>query len=391
MSQPALVFHNGPIFDGERLLADRFAAFENCKLTQIGQISDLPSGGEKIDLSGDILSLGYVDLQVNGGGGVMFNDAPSVETLRRIAAAHRGLGVRRFLPTLITDTPQITRAAITATIEAVQAGVPGIAGLHLEGPHLSIAKKGAHDGALIRPMEDHDLSALLEAADQLPCLKVTVAPENVTEAQVTALSDAGVLVSLGHTDADFDTCRRYFAAGARFATHLFNAMSQIGSREPGLVGAVLATGNVSAGLISDGVHVHPETMRIARQSKTAPGHIYFVSDSMAVAGTTETSFELGGRKILRREGQLRLEDGTLAGADLDLTTAISVSVGEVGLSLETALASATTIPAALIALRNYRLEAAVTDLDDLIRIKADLSDVHPLVFENEKPSFHPSQ
>ncbi|WP_171212258.1 N-acetylglucosamine-6-phosphate deacetylase [Ruegeria sp. HKCCA5426] len=348
MTNNTVTFRNGPIFDGNRLLYDHAITFRDGEEGEIRPESDAV-GGEVVDLKGDILSPGYCDLQVNGGDGIMLNDNPSVQTVQRIAAAHRRLGVVSLLPTLITDTAEKTQAAIEATVQAVREGVSGVAGLHLEGPHLSVARKGAHDADLIRPMDDTDLAALIAAADALPCLMVTVAPEAVTERQVAVLHDAGVLVSLGHSDADFATCQRYAAAGARCVTHLFNAMSQLGNREPGLVGAALANGGLSAGLIADGIHVHPEVMRAAWAAKTSPGQIFLVSDAMAVAGTDLTAFELEGRRITRTNGKLTLEDGTLAGADLDLTTAIRVLVTQVGVPLPQALAAATSYPSQLIA------------------------------------------
>ena len=373
MTEKTVTFRNGRIFDGTSLLDGYAILFANGRAVALGRDADIPRDREDIDLAGDILSPGYIDLQVNGGDGVMFNDDPSVETLRRIAQAHRRLGVTALLPTLITDTPEKTRAAIAAATEATRQGLDGMAGLHLEGPHLSVARKGAHDPALIRPMEHVDLDALLEAKKALPVLKITVAPENVTEDQVASLARAGVLVSLGHSDADFDTCRRYVAAGARCVTHLFNAMSQLGNREPGLVGAALASGNVSAGLIADGIHVHPETIRAAWAAKTGPGRIFLVSDAMAVAGTDRTEFTLNGRRICRRNGMLTLSDGTLAGADLDLTTAIGVMVGKVGIDAALALQAATRVPAALIGRPFAGLGAPTTKLSDMIRISADFS------------------
>ena len=360
-----LVIHGGPIFDGERLHSSSAAVFENGKLSRITPESDAPDG---TDLDGDILSPGFTDLQVNGGGGVLLNADPSVDTIQRIATAHLGLGTRHLLPTLITDTPEITQAAIAAAFEACKAGTPGVAGLHLEGPHLSVERKGAHDANLIRPMEQPDLDTLLAAARELPALMVTLAPESVTPAQVTALAEAGVIVSLGHTDADFDTCATYAKAGARLVTHLFNAMSQLGSRAPGLVGAALHSATLSAGLIADGIHVHPATMRAAFKAKTGPSKIFLVSDAMAVAGSDLTSFTLNGRDIHRRDGRLTLADGTLAGADLDLVTAVRVLVQDVGLPLETALASATSIPAKIIGHPAIPEKTA-----DFIRIKSDLT------------------
>ncbi len=349
MTNRTVTFRNGPIFDGNRLLYDHAITFRGEGEGEILPDASAAGDGEIVDLKGDILSPGYCDLQVNGGDGVMFNDDPSVETIRRIAEAHRRLGVLSLLPTLITDTREKTQTAIEATVKAIRAGVPGVVGLHLEGPHLSVARKGAHDAALIRPMDELDLAALIAAAAELPCLMVTVAPEAVTEQQVSALHEAGVLVSLGHSDADFATCQQYAAAGARCVTHLFNAMSQLGNREPGLVGAALANGGLSAGIIADGVHVHPEVMRAAWAAKSAPGQIFLVSDAMAVAGTDQAEFKLEGRRITRENGRLTLEDGTLAGADLDLTTAIRVLVTQVGVPLPQALAAATSYPAQLIA------------------------------------------
>lgn len=348
MTQDTLTIRNAQVFDGKSLSPGYAVRFDGGRVAALGPEGEVHAAGDVVDLEGDILSPGYVDLQVNGGGGVMFNDDPSVETLTRIAKAHASLGVTRLLPTLITDTAERTQAAIAAAIDAVRAGVSGIAGLHLEGPHLSVARKGAHDPELIRPMEKRDLDDLLAAAAALPFLKVTVAPENITEEQVSALSKAGVLVSLGHSDADFDTCRRYFAAGARCVTHLFNAMSQLGNREPGLVGATLASETVSAGLIADAIHVHPEALRTAWAAKRGEGRLFLVSDAMSVAGSDQTQFKLGGRVITRKAGRLTLADGTLAGADLDLTTAVRTLVGQVGVSLTEALEAATRRPAHLI-------------------------------------------
>ena len=373
MTQNVVTFLNGRIFDGKRLRCGHAIRFVDGHAREFGPDAGVPRDGKVVDLSGDILAPGYVDLQINGGGGVMLNDDPSVDTLRRIAGAHRNLGVATLLPTLISDSAERTRATIEATIEAVQEGVPGIAGLHLEGPHLSIARKGAHDPAFIRPMEDDDLHTLVTASGKLPVLKVTVAPESVTEEQVSTLARAGTLVSLGHSDASLEVCMRYFAAGARCVTHMFNAMSQLGNREPGLVGAALGCGGVSASLIADAVHVHPETIRAAWAAKAGPGRMFLVSDAMAVAGTDLTEFELGGRLIRRRDGALRLQDGTLAGADLELTFAIKMLVENASVSLESALQAAISHPAALIGVPGAVADAQLRKLSELRRISSDLT------------------
>ena len=237
-----------------------------------------------------MIAPGFVDLQVNGGGGVMLNDDPSVEAIEKICAAHRPFGTTSLLPTLITDTREKTKAAIAAGIEAQRRGVPGFRGLHLEGPHLSIARKGAHDPALIRPMDEEDVQILIEAKKSLETLYVTVAPESVTPAQISRLSKAGIVVSIGHSDTNYETAAACFEAGATSVTHLFNAMSQIGNREPGLAGAALDAGSVFCGLIADGFHVHEAVMRAALRAKPGPGRIFLVTDAMSTVGSDITSF-----------------------------------------------------------------------------------------------------
>ncbi|GAB4389078.1 N-acetylglucosamine-6-phosphate deacetylase [Albidovulum sp.] len=378
MTGGRIVCRGGPIFDGTRLLHGRAAIFENGRLaaiTDADAAGRAARAGRVHDLGGAILAPGYVDLQVNGGGGVMFNDDPSPAVLERIAAAHRGMGTLNLLPTLISDSPDKTRAAIEAVARATADGLPGIAGLHLEGPHLAPARRGAHDPRWLRPMAAADLDLLCGAARRLPALMVTLAPEAATPAQVRALAAAGVLVSLGHSDADFATCLAHAEAGARAVTHLFNAMSQLSARAPGLVGAALDCGALSAGLIADGIHVHPAALRAAWAAKRGPGRIFLVSDAMAVAGTAARAFDLGGRRIERRDGRLTLADGTLAGADLELTRAVRVMVDRAGLDLAAALAAATRVPAALIG-REAAL-APGTGCDALIRIDLQAGTARP--------------
>ena len=303
------------------------------------------------DLGDVTLAPGFVDVQVNGGGGVLFNNNITPEGIATICAAHRKLGTAWLLPTLITDTPDNTSSAIEAAVEAQETRVAGFAGLHLEGPHLSVARKGAHDPALIRPMDEPDLARLLNAKERLRTLLVTVAPESVTPDQIRTMARAGIIVSLGHSDCSHDTAMRCFDAGASMVTHLFNAMSQLTNREPGLVGAALSAGSVSAGLIADAIHVHPTSMRAALKAKNGPGPIFIVTDAMATAGSGIQSFELNGRTIHRAKpshgspGRLTLADGTLAGADIDMATSIRVLVEQAGVGLEQALAMATSLPA----------------------------------------------
>lgn len=346
MTEIVKVFTGADIHDGTRLHRGSVLAQLQDGSRRMLDPLEVPQGTPAAGLERGVLCPGFIDLQVNGGGGVMFNDTPDVATLRRIARAHRGTGVAGFLPTLITDTPDRTQAAIEATVDAIAIGVPGIIGLHLEGPHLSFARKGAHDGALIRPMQEADLALILRAAKRLPNLMVTVAPENITNTQISAMAEAGVIVSLGHSDEDYESCMAAFDAGARCVTHLFNAMSQMTSRAPGLVGAALARGGVHAGLIADGIHVHPASMRNALAAK-AEG-VFLVSDAMATAGSDITSFMLNGREVYRKEGRLTLADGTLAGADLEMGRAVHTLTHAVGIPLEAALAQAISGPLALL-------------------------------------------
>jgi N-acetylglucosamine-6-phosphate deacetylase len=238
---------------------------------------------------------------------------------------------------------------IAAGIVAARDRTPGFLGLHLEGPHLDPRRKGAHDPALIRAMTDADLAALVAAAQALPALMITLAPSGATLAQIAALRAAGAVVSLGHAECSHTEAVAAMAAGATCATHLFNAMSPLGNRSPGLVGAVL-DGAGFAGLIADGIHVDPAVMRVALAAK--PDGVFLVSDCMSVAGTALHELALGGRRVLRRDGSLRLEDGTLAGADLTLPQAIRTLVMHRAATPARALAMATSVPAAALGIGN---------------------------------------
>ncbi len=336
------------IFDGHSLHHGKALLLEGGLFAGICAAGTVPAGAKAVQVDGGTVLPGFVDLQVNGGGGVMFNDDTTVAGLAVIAQAHASTGTAAILPTLITDTPARTRAAIEAAVQAIAQDVPGIIGLHLEGPHLSVARKGAHDPALIRPMGPEDLALLCEAAGRLPNLMLTVAPESVTPEQIAKLVAAGAIVSLGHSDCSYDMARACFAAGASCATHLYNAMSPLGHREPGLVGAVLDTGGVHCGLIADAIHVHPASIRAALGAKQGPGQVFLVTDAMATVGSDITGFELNGRRVLRREGRLTLETGSLAGADLEMPKALSVMVQVVGVGLAQALAMATGFPSQLL-------------------------------------------
>lgn len=343
------VFSGAGIFDGERMHSESVLLVDDGRIAGIGPMDAAPDG-ERVTLDGGVLCPGLVDLQVNGGGGLMLDGKTDLAGLATICSAHAGLGATSLLPTLITDTPEATAHVISLAIAATGVGMPGFLGLHLEGPHLDPRRKGAHDHRLIRPMLDADCKMLCKAARHLPTLMVTVAPSAVTGQQIAALRSAGVIVSLGHSECTFDEAQLAMEAGANCATHLFNAMSPLGSREPGLVGAVLSGDTAAAGIIADGIHVAPATLRVATSARRTG--LFLVSDAMCVAGTSLVEFTLGERVIQRWAGRLTLADGTLAGADLTLPDAIRLMIEAVGLSPERAIAMATSSPADAIARQN---------------------------------------
>lgn len=364
------------IFDGDLWHDDRVLLIADGKVAGIVGHDEVPPSVARKNMNGARIVPGFVDLQVNGGGGVLLNEQPDIDGIRTICAAHARFGTTALLPTLITDTREITIRTIAAGVAASQARVPGFLGLHLEGPHLSIARKGAHDPNLIRPMEPDDLARTVEARGKLDALLMTIAPESVTNDQIDALTQAGVTVSLGHSDSTYATVTAAVSAGARMMTHLFNAMSPLGHREPGMVGGALDLGHLNAGLIADGFHVDPISIGVALRAKKGPGRIFLVTDAMSPIGTDMTSFALNGRVIYRKEGRLTLADGTLAGADIDMISCVRFMHERVGLELEEALRMASLYPAEAIGMtgRKGRLthghDADFVALDDHLGILA---------------------
>ncbi|WP_127104232.1 N-acetylglucosamine-6-phosphate deacetylase [Pararhodobacter zhoushanensis] len=350
------------IWRGARVF-DGWSLHDRCALVvEGGRVVALAEDtGAGVDLGGGILAPGFIDLQVNGGGGALLGQGDPDKALALMCAAHGRLGTAGLMPTLITADRAVTADVLGAGIRAAKVGLPGFLGLHLEGPHLDPRRKGAHDARLIRPMEDADLAQLCAAARALPVLMVTLAPESATPAQIAALAAAGLLVSLGHSDCTEAQAHEAQEAGARVVTHLFNAMSPLGHRAPGLTGAALE-GTALVGIIPDGVHVARTPFRLAVQ--TAGERLFAVTDSMAVAGTDDDRFTLNGRTILRQDGRLTLEDGTLAGADVSFPQALAWMTGQAGIALETALAMMTRRPAQVLGLtdRGVLTEGAHADL-----------------------------
>ncbi len=372
-----IAYTGARIFDGEAWWERSALVVDGDRIEGI-IAADSPTDAERVPLDGGILVPGFIDLQVNGGGGVQFNQTTDLGAIRTICTNYARFGTTACMPTLITDTPDKNDQAIAAGIAAVAEGVPGFLGLHIEGPHLSIARKGAHDPSLIRPMEEADLLRYVEARKGLPNLIVTVAAETVTPNQITRLHEAGIVVSIGHSDAPYPVVRTAMEAGATMVTHLFNAQSQLGNRDGGVVGAALDLGTVSAGLIADGIHVSDVSIGVALRAKRGPGHVFLVTDAMAPTGTDDETFELTGQTVYRKNGALRLADGTLAGADLTMIQAISYVHRTLGLPLEETLRMASLYPAQAIGVDKERgalapgMRADVVHLSDELDVRATM-------------------
>jgi N-acetylglucosamine-6-phosphate deacetylase len=359
------------IFDGSRWHDASAVIIRERTIVDVVAESFIPTDVAVQRLGGGMLVPGFIDAQVNGGGGVLLNDAPTSDSMDRIAMAHRRFGTCRLLPTLVTASPAVTRAALAA----VRTAGPGVAGLHLEGPHLSAVRRGIHDDRLMRRMSDTDLEALLAA--NVGRLLVTVAPEQVDAAQVRRLVDGGVIVSLGHSDATYAAAMALIDAGATGVTHLFNAMSPLQSRAAGLVGAALDAASVWCGVIADGNHVAATTLRIALRAKRPPGRLFLVTDAMPTVGASATSFALDGRVITRRGNRLTwTSDGgeeVLAGAHLDMASALRFCVDELEVPLDEALRMASLYPATFLRLDNAHGRIAPGYLADIVHLGDDLA------------------
>jgi N-acetylglucosamine-6-phosphate deacetylase len=324
------------------------------------------------DLHGAMLLPGFIDTQVNGGGGVLFNDAPTVETIRRIGAAHRRYGTTGFLPTLISDSVDVMRAALAAVEQALAEGVPGVLGIHLEGPYLAPARKGVHDPKFFHTPGSEELAPL--CAPHRGVRLLTLAPERVSSASIAALTAAGVIVCAGHTAADYTTTYAALAAGVRGFTHLFNAMTPLGSREPGVVGAALEDADSWCGIIVDGHHVHPASLRVAIAAKPR-GKMVLVTDAMPPVGASDPSYVLNGETITVKDGICQTAQGVLAGSALDMAGAVRNAVQLLGLPLDEAVRMASTYPAEFLGLGathgriapGYRADLVVLDDDFYVR------------------------
>jgi len=354
---------NGRVLLPEGLREGRCVVIEG---RTIAAITDTPPPhAQIIDLAGALLLPGFIDVQVNGGGGVLFNDAPTPEGIAAIGAAHRRFGTTGFLPTLISDDLETVAAAIAAVDAAIATGVPGVLGIHIEGPYLAAPRRGIHLADRLRVLRDEDINLL-------PSLKrgrtlVTLAPEAATPAQIARLVEAGVVVALGHSEADYDTARAAFAAGASGVTHLFNAMSGFTHRAPGMAGAALEDDAIYAGVIADGHHLHPAALRLALNAKGAE-RIMMVTDAMPSVGSDKTGFDLQGRPIQLADGMLTDDSGTLAGSHLTMAGAFANMRAQTGASVADASRMASGTPAAFLGLGDQNGSIAPGMQADLVAL-----------------------
>jgi N-acetylglucosamine-6-phosphate deacetylase len=362
---------NGRIFTPEGIRTDVAVLLEGARIEALVAHEDPRCREARTeDLDGLLLVPGFIDTQVNGGGGVLFNGDPSVESIAAIGRAHRRFGTTGFLPTLISDDLHVVEQAIHAVREAITRGVPGVLGIHIEGPFLSNERRGVHDASKLRVL-DEDAMKLL-ATPHGGVTVVTLAPERTTHTIIRALTDAGVIVSAGHTNATYDELQPALEAGVRGFTHLFNAMSQLGNREPGAVGAALSHDNSWLGLIVDGYHVHAEVLKIALRAKRRD-RFMLVSDAMPSVGADVKEFRIQGRVITVNGDRIIDDEGRLAGAHLDMAGAVRNTVNQLGVPLTDALRMASTYPAEFLKLDGRMGRIAPGQRADLVLLDEEVN------------------
>lgn len=337
------------LFDGEVFHRDTAFTVDGGKVLAVG----VSAGADAVRLEG-LVAPGLIDVQVNGGGGALFNNDTTVSALGKMSAAHARFGTTGFMPTLITDEVAVMQRAADAVSAALRQGVPGVMGVHFEGPHLSTPKKGTHEARFIRALSEEELA--IYRRDDLGLKMVTLAPENVAPEDIRKLVALGVKVCLGHSNADGKTAAAGVAAGATGFTHLYNAMSPLHSRDPGMVGTALISDACWCGLIADGHHVSPEAMTLALKAKPQ-GKIMLVTDAMSLVGSEETSFPLFDRIVTRDGDRLTSTTGELAGSHLDMIGAVRNIRDWCGVELGEALRMASLYPAQFLGADGGRIRA----------------------------------
>ncbi|MDC0708653.1 N-acetylglucosamine-6-phosphate deacetylase [Stigmatella sp. ncwal1] len=369
------VLKGARLFTGERILDSHVLVLDGARISAVMPASAVPAGAEVVRLPEEaVLAPGFIDAQVNGAGGVLFNDTPTPEAARAIAAAARRTGTTGLLPTFITDAKASMQRACEAVVETLARPGSGVLGIHLEGPFIGGDRPGVHDPRFIRTPDASDVEYLAALSGRLAGrggrLMLTLAPEQVGDAAIRRFASAGVVVAAGHTAASYERTRDAVEAGIRGFTHLFNAMPPVSNRQPGPVLAAMDSDSAWCGIIVDGIHVHPALLRLLMKSKPS-GKVFLVTDAMPPVGTDADSFTLYGNKIFRRDGRLVTETGTLAGADIDMATSVRNCVQLLGLSLEESLRMASLYPAFFLGLDEYVGRLASGYRADLTLLRPD--------------------
>ncbi len=369
----ALAIVGAEIVQSHTILKDHAVVVDGARIRDVSPVAFLPPDIVQRKVDG-LLAPGFIDCQVNGGGGVLFNATPTIEAIRAIGVAHRRFGTTGFLPTLITDTREKMQAAVAAVRDGVAAGIPGLLGVHLEGPFLNPERKGVHDPKYMRPIEDEDIRIMTSLGSAGRTL-VTLAPEMVPMAAIARLAESGVIVAAGHTAARYEVLQEARRAGLTGYTHLFNAMPPLMGRDPGPVGAALEDRDAWCSLIVDLHHVSAPSLRIALAARTTE-RTMLVTDAMPSVGSDLESFEIQGRTVFRRDGRLTTAEGTLAGSDLDMASAVRNTIRVLGVSPPGAFHMASEAPAAFLGLGaelgriapDYRANLVL--LDDDLKVRA---------------------
>ncbi|CAG9001059.1 MAG: N-acetylglucosamine-6-phosphate deacetylase [Candidatus Celerinatantimonas neptuna] len=336
------------LFDGEKIISDHALILEGNQIESIVPETKLPSHVTCYAMPGQLIAPAFIDLQLNGCGGVMFNGSVSEKTLETMHQANLKSGTTTFLPTLITTSQDEMNLAFTVASNYRSQYPYRLPGLHLEGPFISTAKKGIHTESFIRPLTDEDVKLLIKHANEITLL--TVAPENASPEQIKELSQNGIRVSLGHSNASYEQTQAAFNAGAKYATHVYNAMSGLKGREPGVLGAIFDSKNIYGGIIVDGLHIDYACVRIAK--KLLKEHLYLITDATAAAGSDIHEFEFVGRTIHVENGHCIGTDGTLGGSMLTMNEAVRNCIQHVGIEKEEVLRMASLYPARAIGLDN---------------------------------------
>jgi N-acetylglucosamine-6-phosphate deacetylase len=347
------------VFDGQNLLDGQALYIVGGQVVGLAKKGSIPAGMPVTSVAG-VLSRGYFDIQVNGGGDVLLNTSPTPEAVRKIAAAHRKFGTTALLPTVITDIPEVTEAACNAVLEVH--GQDGVMGVHIEGPHISLEKRGTHNPDLLRPLDETTIALVRRLRRQGMPVLITLAPEAVQPGQIQTLVDMGAVVSVGHSGADAQAVRALLAEGAVCFTHLFNAMSPMQSRAAGVTGAAINS-DAYCSIICDGIHVSEEMVMLAERARPEPDRMILISDAMSTVGGRD-HFDLYGQEIRLVDGKLLNNEGNLAGAHTTMAAGVERMVDNIGVPLETALRMALSNPARMMGLSDTLalMSAPVSDL-----------------------------